>query len=626
MILQALDGYYGRMLARGEAERRGYSREQIGFAVVLSPAGGVVEVIDLREEGNGKLRSRPMSVPASVRRTSGVSANLLWDKTSYAFGRTGKGKTPAEKARAAARALEEHEAFKARVGAIPRVDDDVGLNALASFLLGWHPDRFSEAPFDPDWMMDVNVVFRLDGDHQYIHERRAVAALIEAANEASTGPDSFCLVSGAPAKAARLHPVIKGVDGAQSSGATLVSFNVRSVESYGLTQGENAPVSEEVGARYGEALNRMLASGSRNRLARTVGGATVVFWADTSDDSDEAAAVAAEEGFSWLIDPKGGTEGGDDGEDAREAARLRDALDMIEQGRPVEDLGIGLRSGTRFHVLGLSPAAARLSVRYWIDGTFDEFANRLARHHADLRIEPTPWRKPPSVGLLLALTTALQRKFDNIPPQLAGEVMRSVLTGARYPASLLTNVIVRLRAGDAMTGWHAAVIKAVLERDARITRGIEDTREWSEIPVSLDKDRADDPAYNLGRLFAALEMAQRMALPTIKATIRDRYFGAASATPASVFPVIMRGSGSHTSKLRREGKAGWIEREIGQIVELLPADLPRTLRLEAQGRFAIGYYHQRQAYFTKRKPGEAVPADAPPADVQDLIEENNGGD
>jgi CRISPR-associated protein Csd1 len=249
----------------------------------------------------------------------------------------------------------------------------------------------------------------------------------------------------------------------------------------------------------------------------------------------------------------------------------------------------------RFHVLGLAPNAARLSVRYWLDDRFEVFARRLADHYDDLAIEPQPWRaRPPSVSRLLVKTTALQEKFDNIPPLLAGELMRAVLGGGRYPRTLLVAAIIRLRAGDdPATGWHAAAIRAVLSRDHRLKYEKEQT------PMSLDPDNPN-AAYQLGRMFAVLETAQRMALGTVNATIRDRYFGAASATPASVFPLLLRGAQSHLGKLRKQGKGGWIEREIEGITDHLPPELPRSLRLEAQGRFAIGYYHQRKAQFAAR--------------------------
>jgi CRISPR-associated protein Csd1 len=581
-ILQSLDRYYDRMAARGEAEAPGYSREKISFAIVLAPDGEAIQVLDLRERSGKRAVPRLLEVPAAVKRTVAILPNLLWDKTSYALGRTaGEGR----------RTAEEHAAFKAANLELLQDAEDEGLVALRSFLETWSPSRFDAAPFTTE-MLDANFVFRLDGEHGYVHERRAARRLVET-RAAGDGTVGSCLVTGTEAPLRRLHPSIRGVEGAQSSGASLVSFNLDAFTSYGKQQGANAPTSEAAAFRYGAALNRMLDRGSANRVARPIGDASVVFWAETSETVDEAAAAAAEDAFAWMFNA--GTRPQTEADDTSEAAKLRDALDLLAKGRPVQNLGLGLVSGTRFHVLGLAPNAARLSVRYWLDDSFDAFAARLATHYRDLTIEPAPWgAKPPSVQRLLVKTTALQEKFENIPPLLAGEVMRAVLSGTRYPRTLLIAAIIRLRAGDDPgTGWHAAAIRAVLARDHRLRFDRED---WL---VSLDKDFRD-PAYQLGRLFAAVETAQRMALGRINATIRDRYFGAASATPASVFPLLLRGAQNHLGKLRKDHKGGWLEREIEEITDHLLPELPRSLPMEHQGRFVIGYYHQRKAQFAGR--------------------------
>lgn len=578
-ILQALDGYYGRMAARGEAEAPGFSREKISFAIVLSPEGQPVDRIDLREMGGKKPVPRLMEVPASVKRTVGIAPNLLWDKSAYALGRTaGTGK----------RTAEEHAAFRdAHLKLLAEVDDP-GLVALRRFLEAWTPDRFDAAPFDIA-MLDANIVFRCDGAQGYVHDSPAARRLV-ASRSTADGPRGTCLVTGEDAPMQRLHPAIKNVEGAQSSGAALVSFNLDAFASYGKEQGENAPTSTMAAFRYGAALNRLLDRGSGNRLPRPLGDATVVFWADASSAEQEPAAQADEAWFAEMLNPAD-----DPARDLGQAAKLHDVLELIAAGRPLREIDPRLDPGVRFHVLGLSPNAARLSVRFWIDDHFGAFAERLTQHYADIAIAPLPWRNAlPSVARLLVKTTALQEKFDNIPPLLAGEVLRAILAGTPYPRSLLAAAIMRLRAGDDPgSGWHAAAIRAVLARRHR--HGFEK----EETPVSLDRENGN-PAYQLGRMFAMAEIAQRMALGRVNATIRDRYYGAASATPASVFPLLLRTTQHHLSKLRKDGKGGWIERELGEIAGRLPPDLPRSLRLEDQGRFAIGYYHQRQARFEGR--------------------------
>jgi CRISPR-associated protein Csd1 len=583
-VLQALDKYYERMVTRGDAEAPGYSREKIGFAVLLSPQGEPVRVRDLRERAGKKAVPRLLEVPASVTRTVGIKPNLLWDKTAYCLGRTaGEGR----------RTADEHARFKAdNLAAIARANDP-GLVAFARFLESWLPARFDAAPFDPD-MLDSNIVFALDGDTVYLHQREASRGLV-AAREGSATATAPCLVTGMSAPVARLHPAIKGVEGAQSSGALLVSFNLDAFTSYGKDQGDNAPTSQAAAFRYGAALNRMLDRGSRNRLAGRLGDASVVYWADTSDTVNDAAASQAELLFGWLAAPP---------DDDSERAKLGDGLTRLAQGRPVADAMPGVVPGTRFHVLGLAPNAARLSVRYWLTDSFDVFAARLASHYGDLRLEPRAWKKEPALRTLLLKTTALQEKPENVPPVLAGEVMRAVLTGSAYPRSWLAAVIARLRAGDdPSTGWHAAVIRAVLARGARLKHHDDPNYDPSkDVPMSLNR-QSTDPAYTCGRLFATLESAQRSALGgKVNATIRDRYMGAASATPASIFPLLLRNAQNHLGKLRKDGKGHWLERDLEEIQDKIEDDqFPKSLKLEQQGKFFLGYYHQRRAQFAHGK-------------------------
>ncbi len=405
----------------------------------------------------------------------------------------------------------------------------------------------------------------------YLHEVPALRARWIESLKDPNATEIMCLVTGRTGSLESGHPIVKNVEGAQTAGAYLVSFNATAFTSYNKPgDGSNAPVSKDAAARYGAALNGLLERSSPNRLPRPIGDATVVFWADASEE----VAKAAEDWFSQLFSPPAiEVENGNLAHDTQQTAELRNALRIFAEGRPIRDLDPRLSEGVRFHILGLSPNAARLSLRFWITDQFEAFAQRLAQHYADLSVEPLPWRgNPPAVNWLLMKTTALQQKFDNVPPMLAGEVTRAVLTGAPYPRSLLAAALIRLRAGDdPSTGWHAAAIRAVLAR-------LNDPREIP--PVSLNREEPSS-AYQLGRMFAMAEIAQRMALGKVNATIRDRYFGAASATPASIFPLLLRGMQNHLSKLRKDGKGGFIEREMDQIAEQSAA---RIAALTAVGR------------------------------------------
>lgn len=403
-----------------------------------------------------------------------------------------------------------------------------------------------------------------------------------------------CLITGHAAHPARLHPTIKGVSGAQVAGASLVSFNLDAFTSYGRQQGANAPVSEEAAERYGAALNGLLAYRGRNRLPRGIGDATVVFWADASGAAEEQAATTAEELFRATFGASDDEEKGSDAidDDHAEARRVRDALTAIAEGRP-QDVHPVLTRGAQFHVLGLSPNAARLSVRFWFSNTLERLAQALLAHLRDIEIQPPPrfWtsrKGPPEIWRLLVKTTAVQEKFENVPPQLAGDLARAVLTGAPYPRTWLVAALMRLRAGDPPdTGWHAAAIKACINRNP----------EEEDLPVALDPENPNE-SYQLGRLFALLETAQRLALGNnVNATIVDRYYASASSTPARVFPSLLRGARVHVADVRKQPQKSrlgmWLETRLNAVTQRLGPEFPTTLRLEDQGRFALGYYHER---------------------------------
>ena len=587
-ILQSLDRYYERMAARGEALASGWSNEPVGTVIVLTPDGLVVDVTTRLDSKGKKPQINRVPKPFN-RQGTGSTPYLFWDNTAYALGVSEK--DPAKTARDHAASRKLHLDLLADAV-------DPAVVAVRRFFERWQPDMFV-APFEPR-MLAWNLTFRLDDGRQtYVYESAAAQPIIESflakyETEGVSSQINQCLITGRMAKPRTLHTKIKGMHGTSNPEVPFVSFNQEAFESYGKKQAENAPVSSAAVARYTAALTGLLSRSGANRLRRGIGDATVVFWADTSETVNEEGAAAAEDAFNLFAEPEEATKAADD--DNQEAAKIGDALKKVADALPVEELGLNLVPGTRFHVLGLAPNAARLSVRYWLSDTIDMFVARLGRHYQDLKIEPRPrgWGVAPPVGILLVRTTALQGKFENIPPQLAGEVTRAVLSGAPYPRSWLAATIIRLRAGDDPgAGWHAAAIKACLNRIA--------TTEKEKLPVALDPDRTrivdgeeePDVAYHLGRLFAVLESAQRSALGKVNASIRDRYYAAASATPANVFGALFRGLNNHITTAHKRGHGSWIEPRVKEIVKKLPPDLPRTLRLEEQGRFAIGYYHER---------------------------------
>ncbi|OSP53709.1 type I-C CRISPR-associated protein Cas8c/Csd1 [Pseudoruegeria sp. SK021] len=604
-ILAELAALYSRM---PDLPRPGFSREAIGGEVVLAPDGTVVEMNVLgAPDEKGKLRARPMSVPAAIKRTAGINPNLFWDKSAYVLGvvvATGSDGKPLSDdlgnplAGQSKRTAQEHEAFVTAHLALLAGSNVPGLVALRAFLGRWTWADFSESGHSVA-LLDQNLVFRLQGNAGFLHDLPEVAALL--VDDAGEG--EVCLVTGNSAPVARLHPSIKGVMGAQSSGASLVSFNELAYESHGKKQGDNAPVSEAAAFAYGTALNALLARGSGQTLR--VGDATVVFWVDAATPK---ATISANVLFGMVLAPNP--------EDANTALnKLSGELTSIAKGLWQDAPGYDPK--TRVFILGLAPNAARLSVRFWHPGRLQDLAGRIVRFWDELRIEPSPWigkdgiERPPAAWRLLYDVAALG-EAKNIPPLLGGALMRSVLTGADYPRILLSAVIGRLRVEGTppdrfSDGRRAAIIRAVLTRNTT-----------TEVPMALD-ETSEDPAYVLGRLFGAFTYAER-SYADRGATIRDKYIGGASATPARIFPVLMKGYEHNRAGLAKAGgqKVGAgikAEKAVAAILAKLPGggNLPTSLPLEDQGRFFVGFYHQLSAFYQKAE--DAIIDDTPDGEI-----------
>ena len=590
-ILHALNGLYDRLESNRKAPPYGFSRENISYAIVLSPDGSVSELLDLRDTSAKPPRPRRLEVPRAVKRSGQPVPNFLWDKTSFTLG-----VEPEKRNKDASQTPREHTAFKDFHEELLESSSDAGAQAFLRFLREWKVEEYERLCHAGE-MRGTNIVFSLEDVTQLIHERDAIRQIWLNHVKTEEGPEGLCLVSGERMPIARLHASVKGVAGAKGSGASIVSFDKHAFRSFGKERGANAPVSERAAFAYTTSLNTLLEGSSRQRIQ--VGDTTTVFWADAS--GNEAKASVAEGLFSMLTDPP---------TDEQEAARVRDKLSRVAQGRPLREIEPELDGeDTRFFVLGLAPNAARLSIRFWHEDSIAAVTRCIGEHWRDLRLEPAPWRSPPAARHLL-YETAVQRKAQNIQPTLGGTLMNAILTGQPYPRSLMAAVVMRIRADKAPHGMtdarRAAILKACLVRNLRIR---EQTPQEDHL-VSLD-EHSNSIAYNLGRLFAAYAYAEKSLAPR-NATIRDKYMGAASATPRRVFPVLMRGyehnrAGLAKGDARKRGSGVQADRTVGKIIGLLPGEdeLPASLPLEDQARFFIGYYHQEADFYTRSE----TPAD-----------------
>lgn len=576
MILQELVRYYERKASDPDTALapEGFEKKEIPFVIVLKRDGQFVQIEDTRSGEGKKKRARAFLVPQSVKRAVNISANLLWDTAEYVLGIDTRGKPD--------RVVLQHAAFVERLAELPQ--DDQGVQAVRAFLADVPLAQLGQSScWEEIRTTNPNLTFQLVTDTELVCNRAAVVdvLLANAAKsdaEGSSAARGICLVSGVEAEITRLHPAIKGVWGAQSVGANIVSFNLRAFESYGKEQkqGENAPVGKHAAFAYTTALNHLLGKGSTQRLQ--VGDTSTVFWAS-------AKTFLEDDFFSLFGEPTK--------DDPDSGVRAVKALyESVKQG----SLNVSDEQ-TQFFVLGLAPNAARISIRFWLTGTVKQISERIVRHFNDIAIDHAPYDPPyPSLFRLLA-STALLGKAENIPPNLGGDTMRAILSGLPYPETLLSSALRRTRAEHEVNYPRAALIKACINRKTRWGNpALEE-----ELHVSLDHANTN-VGYRLGRLFAVLEKVQEEASPGLNATIRDRFYGAASSTPVTVFSNLLKLSKHHLAKIENRGRAVNLEKLIGEIVDSLNGNEGFTahLSIDDQGRFAIGYYHQKQAFYARK--------------------------
>lgn len=475
--------------------------------------------------------------------------------------------------------------------------------AMAKFYSFWNKNKRHNLISEE--ALDENFVFRLlEDDKNFVHECPEFTTQWHdyLNNYRSKLTEGQCLIEGDKTHIADLHIRIKGVDDAQSSGAYIVSFNKDSFESYGLKRGKNASVGTDAAFKYVTALNHLLRKDTKNNQRLKIGDAITVFWAESANKTSD---VEREENFlADLINPD--TEETASLTDGQQTASLATVLQQVAQGIPLKELRPDLNLATKFYVLGISPNAARLAIRFWYATTLYEMARNIGQHYLDLALEPQPKNGLPKIRHLTYATARIYIKkdkeeidFDSISPQLAGNLARAVFTGQFYPQSLLSLVLMRMRLDGKVDFNRVALCKAVINREIRLNK-----KTTQEIPMSLDIEEKN-AAYRMGRLFAVIEGIQEEALgKEINATIRDRYWGAASATPALVFPMLERNMMNHLAKIRKEPEkrklAGFLDGQIEKIKEGMPTFYPKSLNLQEQGRFAIGYYHQRSSRYTRK--------------------------
>lgn len=571
MILQALTELFEDLVRQGKLSAPGWSKAKISYALCLDESGALVAVMPTQhEETVGKktlLRPNLISLPSTVTRTVGILPNFLWDNSSYLLGVDEKGK-PERSIRCFQAAAELHHQLLSGV-------DTPAAKAILAYFDTWEPENARSCPALADSLQEIlkggNLTFQVNGI--FAREDPDIQAAWSRHYDDGDGELQQCLVTGKLDTAVAVHPAIKGVAGAQSSGAAMISFNAPAFCSYGKEQSLNAPVGKYAAFAYTAALNYLLAD-KTNR--HQIGDTTIVCWAKGAEPQYTDFAD-----FSLFGDalPEEWTE--DD---------LHDAMKKLADGLPCPELS--LNPDHPFYILGLSPNSARLSVRFFCRDSFGNLAKHVNAHYERLKILGSRYRFMP-LWALLRETVNLNTTDKSPSPVMAGAVARAVFTGSLYPASLLEATMLRIRAERDITPGRAAILKAYYLKNPH------DLCPKEVLTVSLNESSTNIP-YTLGRLFAVYEAVQEAANPGLNATIKDKYFNSASATPAVIFSILGNLSQKHLRKLEA-GQRIYYEKQISALKGVLGESYPTRLSLPEQGSFDLGYYHQNQFRYTKKE-------------------------
>lgn len=580
MILQVLAEHYEVLVRQGKLDQPGWANAKISYALSINDRGeleqvDITKILPSQDAKKALPIPRTMSLPAPVKRSSGIASNFLWDNSSYLLGVDNKGKPQ--------RSIECFNACKILHHQLLDEVDSPAAKALLAFFDHWEPAQAQNRPaLQEDWgdlTAGANLVFRYNGT--YVHEDPLIRQAWQNFYDAEAdGPRMVCLVTGQEGPVEAVHPSIKGVAGAQSSGAALVSFNAPAFCSYGKEQNLNAPVSKQAAFAYTAALNYLIAD--REHTFR-MGDTTVLFWAKNGQSSYQDLLFGALFGEVPSYTP------GD----------IANMVRSLLQGKPVQYDKDLLDPNMDFYILGISPNAARLSVRFFLHNTFGGFLENVQAHRDRLEIIRPANDTFDSIPLWRLLgATVNQNSRDKSPsPLLAGEVLRAILTNTRYPASLLNGVTLRIRAEHQIDRTRAAILKAYYMKLAEINHHENPDIPKEVLTVSLNSESTCVP-YNLGRLFSVLETIQEKANPGINTTIKDKYFNSASATPSRVFPTLVNLSQKHLRKLDK-GSQVFYAKQLTELLGKLSETYPDRMNLPQQGSFQLGYYHQTQDRYQK---------------------------
>jgi CRISPR-associated protein Csd1 len=424
MILQRLAEHYDRVAASGNKDKRlppnGFSRQKVSFCIVLDANGKLNAFQSMMEQNGKKQVARKMTVPGFTKSSgSGQNPCFLWDNAAYILGYKAKDQNPTT-------TNKQFESFRDKHLSLQASISHPSFDAVCLFLKSWNLEEALKHEAILSEIATNNGVFRIAGTQVYLHELFALPARIV---ESRSGQ---CLITGSQGRLARIHePAILGLRDGKPFGNKVVAFDDSAYCSYGKDQSYNSPVDIDVAFRYSSTLNYLLEDEDRSI---TLGDSTVVFWADHASVLEDCLSALFSDS-----QPQDDTVVEEDKERLRQAKLL---LTQLRDGTGKEVLDTSDDQLTRFFLLGLSPNASRISVRLWVEADATELQRRLGQHLRDIALVGG---RSDEILTLWRICNATKRwdkkkekffKDDKVLPKLAGDVARSVLTGAAYPDAL----------------------------------------------------------------------------------------------------------------------------------------------------------------------------------------------
>lgn len=581
MLLQSLVKLYEAWAEKGEIEKLGWNPVKISYGISLDQEGNVDEIIHLKTnapKGNKVIPSL-ISLPMPVKRSVGVASNFLYDNATYVFGYDNSNKPD--------RAKQCFDCFRSVGNKVLENSDDEFSTVIKKFL----QKDYSEFENLSDLLTELNCTETTVDDilnkganlllmplGKFPTDSKAICESWNSYYEHSDAPKGVCLVTGKDDHIAKLHPVIKGIRGAQAAGASLVSFNATAFDSYGKENGYNAPVSEYAAFAYTSALNKLVSDNDHKVFS---GDTTVVCWTEDGES-------AYQDVFAGIFNS----------DDEVKQKDLHDTIVSIVNGNEVKWEGIPLNPSNNFYILGISPNSARLSVRFFIQNTFGKVMENLLKNQQRMEMVKPGFEKFNYIPLwrILGETVNKKSRDKKCKPHLAGDVLNSIINDYNYPSTLYYGILGRISAEQNINWVKASVLKAYLLKNY-------DSKYKEEITVDYNEN-SNNKAYLLGVLFSNLEEIQNTANPGIKSTIRDRYFTAASSTPSRVFPILIDLAQNHIKKIPNVGAKVNCQKMLTETMSKLGDKFPNRLKLDEKGMFQLGYYQRTQERFTGKEDKE----------------------